>query len=116
MLDMPQLMPEPMAMLAPLTCTLTSLLIPTELLFLLMNQLLLLHVLTILLPREFMVEFMLLLDQLLMLLAMLPMLDLLLTLMELLSLLMSLLWLLPVLITLLPMDTKTENQIVYYCW
>merc|ERR1712083_994944 len=83
------------------------LLIPTELLFLLMNLLLLLHVLTILLPREFMVEFTLLLDQLPMLLAMLLML-------ELLYLLMSLLCLLPVLTTLLPMDTKTENQIVYY--
>merc|ERR1712021_41964 len=86
------------------------LLTPTVLLSLLMSQLLLLHVLPILLPREFMVVFMLLPPQLSMVpgmeLDMLLMLDLLLTLTELLSQLMSLQLLLLVLTTWLPTDTK----------
>merc|ERR1711862_386900 len=84
--------------------------IPTELLFLLMSLQLLLPVLTILLPREFMVEFTLLLDQLPMLLAMLLMLALLLIPTELLSLLMSQLLLLLVLTTLPPTDTKPTKE------
>merc|ERR1712106_674936 len=103
-----------MAILAHLTLTPSSLLTPMELLSQLTNQLLLLPVLTILLPRECMEVFTLLQDLLLMLLAMalatvlvmLLMVDLLPTPMVLLSQLTSLLLLLPVLTTWPPMDTK----------